>query len=286
MPVGDDQTCMFVLDEHSADGLPWMRELERHFAVLRATSVVGVQRLVQGRKVSAAVLFMTSPETRARRVVLALRGQPAFATIPVIVLAAGNATQVERALEGMPRVDVVEAARAHLVLRPRLIGMIASPASSELRSTKPAARPSARAARGPAHVGLQNRFFEHGTARAQRALVICGELRRTDVTPATRMAALEELKDLLNLMKGEATLLRMRALAEVFTMAEQIVGRLDGHRRGIVVPRGVLGLLNELADFNHTGDLGASFDVDMHKIRLSAAQANVSIHPSVRPSRG
>ena len=115
--------------------------------------------------------------------------------------------------------------------------------------------------------------------------MICGELRRTDVTPTVRKAALEELKDLLNLMKGEATLLRMKALAEVLTMAEQLVSRLDGDRRGLVVPRGVLGLLNELADVNHGGDLGASFDVDMHKIRLSAAQVSLSIPPFAR-SRG
>ncbi len=286
MPVGGDQTCVFVLDEHSADGLPWVRELERHFSVLRSISIVGVQRSVQGHKVSAAVLFMTSPETRARRVVLAMRGQGAFAAVPFIVLASGNPSEVEGVLAGLARVDVIDAARAHLVLRPRLIGVIASSTSRAASSTPTSARSSGRAARGPAHVGLQSRFFEHGTARAQRALVICSDLRRTDGTPATRTAALKELMDLLNLMKGEATLLRMRALAEVFTMAEQIVGRLDGNRRGIVVPRGVLGLLNELADFDHTGDLGASFDVDMHKTRLSAAQANEGVQPIVKPSRG
>jgi hypothetical protein len=99
---------------------------------------------------------------------------------------------------------------------------------------------------------------------------LCDEMRAANLSIERRRALLGEIKDLLNMMKGEATMLRLRAVAEVLTTAEGLVSRIDEAKRGVLVPRGVQSLFSDLAGLNASGASIGALDLNAHRIRLAA----------------
>jgi hypothetical protein len=269
---------VYLLEELESDPV-WLAELERQFEVIRSASVIGMNRAVQNHVLAAAVLSLVAPEKRVASVAKMLRAQPNVAEVPLIVLAPAPVDAVQRALTGFDRVEVMDVERARLSLRSRILGY-----ASVARTAAGAGRLPAKKVAPPEpatpHAKHQKRFFENSIERGRRAIALSDELRRSEISATRRTVLLGELKDLLNLMKGEATLLGMRPLAEVLSRAEVILEGLDAQRKGLMVPRGVVGLLHDLAEGHTAPHL---FDVELHRMRLGTSQQKaVSIYPPGR----
>jgi hypothetical protein len=267
---------VLVLEEATAPQGRWQAELMQHFEVRRVLSVIGSQRALGRSPISAAVVNVSIPETRAASLIRLLREQPNLEQVPVIVLAHAPLEPVTRAVAGLTQVEVLDATRAHLLLRSRITGCLATPWREE-RPKREAGRPggaglAAAPSQDDKHRRLQERFAKHSAERSQRALALCNDLRAPNLTPERRRGLLDDVKDLLNMMKGEATLLRLRDVAELLASAESILARIDDMRRSVSVPRGVVGLLSDLTALNSTPGALQAFDVELHRSRLNARE--------------
>jgi hypothetical protein len=271
MGKDDEKPWVWVLDERADDSWRWLDELEQHFSVKRIVSVIGTHR--HEGVLAAVVLRLTPPETRAGTLIGLLRGQRAMDTVPIYVLATAPIEGVSQALSSLSAVEVMDVARAPLFLRARIsAGWTGSRRAPENPGTSsPNLVPAVAAAAGTPHERLQKRFLVHSAERGQRALALCTELQHPGLTDVKRRALLEEVKDLLNMMKGEATMLRLRAVADVLTTAEGIVARIDEKRRG-GIPTEVVGLFNDLAGLGAAGASIRSLDLEFHRLRLSSTE--------------
>ena len=258
---------VLVLDERASDSGRAFDDLEPHFATKRIVSVIGCN--AQEASLAAVVLHINAPETRASTLVNLLRGQRGLDSVPVFLLAPGPIEAVELAVQALAGVEVIELSRAFLQLRPRIVSAPVSP----VRRSQPNPPPTTT---GAPHERLQKRFLVHSAERGQRALALCDELKKSQLTSSRRVAVLEEVKDLLNMMKGEATMLRLRAVAEVLTAAESIVARIDPSPTKLAMPVGVLGLFSDLASLNASGASIGSFDAEMHRFRLNSDEGSLT----------
>jgi hypothetical protein len=261
----DTRQLVLVLDERSGDLGRALDDLEPQFTIKRVVSVIGCN--VQEAALAAVVMHLHAPETRAPTLINLLRGQRGLDSAPVILLVPSPTHAVERAVQGLPGVEVLDLSRAYLQLRPRISSAFPTP----VRRSQPNLAPAS----GTPHERLQKRFLVHSAERGQRALALCDELKRSQLSAARRTALLEEVKDLLNMMKGEATMLRLRSVAEVLTTAETIVSRIDSSPTTLAMPMGVLGLFSDLASLNASGASIGAFDADLHRNRLISDEASV-----------
>lgn len=256
---------VLVLDERAGESGRAFDDLEPQFTTKRIVSVIGCNS--QEAALAGVVLHINAPETRAPTLINLLRGQRGLDSAPVFLLVPGPIEAVEQAVQGLSGVEVLELSRAFLQLRPRIVTAMANP----VRRSQPNLAPAS----GTPHERLQKRFLVHSAERGQRALALCDELKKSQLTSARRVALLEEVKDLLNMMKGEATMLRLRSVAEVLTTAESIVSRIDPSDPSptkLAMPVGVLGLFSDLASLNASGASIGSFDAEMHRSRLSSEE--------------
>ena len=70
------------------------------------------------------------------------------------------------------------------------------------------------------------------------------------------------------MMKGEATMLRLRGIAEVLNAAELTVSRVDVMTDRVAVPPEVIDVFKDLAALHAAGAAIGSFDVALHRRRL------------------
>jgi hypothetical protein len=268
-----EKRLVLVLDEKNSETAKWFEELSRQFQVKRVVSVIGSHRSGHEAAPAAAVLCINSPEVRAGALISLIRGQPGLETCPIFMLAPAPIEALAQALKALPSVEVVDLARASWTLRTRVGGSGSFGGGSEAPGETKRNSGAMNVVGGPSvspHERLQQRFLVHSAERGQRALSLCDEMRTHTLSVERRRALLVEVKDLLNMMKGEATMLRLRAIADLLMTAETIVARLDDSQR-VLVPRGVLGLFSDLATLGASGASLASFDVDLHRQRLGAA---------------
>jgi hypothetical protein len=268
--------AVLLLEEHSADGSRWLEDVQQQFELKRVVTVIGTRRSQQDGALAAVILQVSSPETRSATLVRMLRGQPGLQDVPFFLLAPAPVEPIAQTLGGLPNVEVLDVTRAHLTLCARIAGASGTTRREERKRPEtprntPVPAPTTNKTED-LHTKLQRRFLMHSAERSQRALTLCDELRAPNATSDRRRAMLDEIKDLLNVMKGEATLLRLRAVAEVLNSAETIVSRFEDTRRSISVPRGVLGLLSDLAGLGGPQGSIAALDVDLHRLRLNAAE--------------
>ncbi|MFT3924639.1 MAG: hypothetical protein QM778_19015 [Myxococcales bacterium] len=251
---------VLVLDERAAESGRAFEDLESSFTIKRIVSVIGCN--AQEQTLAGVVLHLSASETRTLTLLKLLRGQRGVDATPIFLLCQAPIEPLTQAVQSVPGVEVLDVARAHLQLRARIL---TAASSTGRRLSQPDVQP---AAAGTPHERLQRRFLVHSAERGQRALALCDELKTNHLPPSRRAALLDEVKDLLNMMKGEATMLRLRSVAEVLTTAETIVSRIDQTPAKVVMPMGVLDLFSDLASLNASGANIGSFDADMHRSRL------------------
>ncbi len=274
-----EKQLVLVLDERNSEGSKWFEELARQFQVRRVVSVIGSHRSGHESAPVAAVLHISTPEVRASALASLIRSQPGLECCPIYMLAQAPIEPLAQALKGLAGVEVVDVARASWTLRTRIGSGSSSWRSlpgadfgAETRRSSSSSNPAESPVAGPSpHERLQKRFLVHSAERGQRALALCEELRAHNVPVERRRFLLGEIKDLLNMMKGEATMLRLRTIADLLMTAENVMARLDDSHR-VQVPRGVLGLFSELSSLSGSGASLAAFDVELHQQRLSSSE--------------
>jgi hypothetical protein len=273
-----EKRLVLVLDERNSESAKWFEELSGQFQVKLVVTVIGTHRHLREGALAAAVLHINSPETRSSALIGLIRSQPGLETCPLFMLAPAPIEPLAQALKDLPAVEVVDLARASWTLRTRIgIGGTGYAGRDDRASSEPKrpSGPMASMGSGGAHERLQQRFLVHSAERGQRALSLCAEMRAGNLSLERRRTLLGEVKDLLNMMKGEATMLRLRTVAEVLLVAENIVAQIDSTQR-VRVPSSVLGLFSDLASLNASGASIASFDVDMHLQQLATADDDSS----------
>lgn len=273
---------MLVIDESLRSAAPWFDQLQSTFSVVTISSLAGASVAIDGRDVAAIVIVLMDTHTPARGVAVALRRHPGLERTAIFAISR-DVAMVAAELCGLSQLVVLTPEEADYEL-PMRVGAVASRMSSRPAPRRaPTPNPNslrpidagALAARSQALA----RFSEDCVTRGERGLVLCTLLSRRDALPGERRRAADELSTLLASIRSDALLLQLGELGSVLALAEQAVVRLPTLSSQVVMPRGVSGLLSALRDFAWGTEAVVRFDVELHRMRLSAASADGKRQP-------
>lgn len=264
---------MLVIDEGISQPGVWMQQLRQLFAVVTAASLAGASVAIDGHELVAIVLVLDASENgRARTLVEALRRRRGFDQVPVFVIST-QVSLLAAELVGLSNLDVLDPQHAQYDLSLR-VGASASRMSSRPAPRRLARSSDIKALTSPDFDPTQRllaRFAQECSQRGQRGLSLCERLSARESSSADRQRAAEDLRNMLNLIRADASVLQQSELSQLLGLAEQVMARLNTIRGQVMVPRGVVGLLSALADLRDGPDQLRRFDAELHRIRLESA---------------
>ncbi len=254
---------IFLLDERQEATPLWLSTVETQGRLVRAVSLIGARELLARHAITLGVLRLVNPVAHLQRVVHALRLHKGCERLPFVAV-------TRQAWEGSwsdPDVHVVLERLADL----KAPGLMAAIVGRSESATKKAASPASTVRRvdqtDDSTMWTQSRlltmFLQGSLERAQRCAELCGAVRAGDQAPPPDVVS--ALRDLLKLMRGEASVLRLRPLIELLLLADRQLEQASSPK---TVPAGVAVLC--IAIHNVAAGIEEGFDAEAIRARMEA----------------